>query len=477
MEGLGLAPAARPLGLFVHTFGCQMNEYDSLRVQRLLAQDGYTLCPNPSEADVIFINTCSVREKAEQKVFSLLGRLRRLKQRNPSLVIVVGGCVAQQLGSTLLERFPYVDLVVGTRALGSLPRLVHAARRGASRIAHLPEHDEEGWRELFAQTDVWQTDVVAPVTVMQGCDNFCTYCIVPYVRGRERSRPVREILREVQLVVEKGAKEVLLLGQNVNSYGKGLEEKPRFSDLLRLIARETDVARIRFTTSHPKDLTDDLIQCFADIAQLCPHIHLPFQAGSDRVLERMNRRYTARDYRHIVDLLRSACPEIAVSADVMVGFPGETEEDFHATLDLMRAVRFDTLFSFRYSDRPYTAARLFPDKVSDAVKARRLTELQSLQASITLEKNREEVGRIRRVLVESESKAGDGQMSGRTPQNRIVNFSGSAALKGRIVSVKITEAYAHSLKGRLSDGECSKAEAGPSPNRRPANGDPDGQGP
>lgn len=453
MEGLGLAPAARPLGLFVHTFGCQMNEYDSLRVQRLLAQDGYTLSPDPSEADVIFINTCSVREKAEQKVFSLLGRLRRFKQRKPSLVIVVGGCVAQQLGSALLERFPYVDLVVGTRALGSLPYLLQTVRRGASRIAHLPEHDEEGWRELFGQTDAWRTDVVAPVTVTQGCDNFCTYCIVPYVRGRERSRPSREILREIRLLVEKGAREVLLLGQNVNSYGRGLDEKLCFADLLRLIAAETDVAWIRFTTSHPKDLTDDLIQCFADVPQLCPHIHLPFQAGSDRVLEKMNRRYTANEYRRKVELLRSACPEIGISADVMVGFPGETEEDFQATLDLIRAVRFDTLFSFRYSDRPYAAARLFPDKVSEAEKARRLTELQGLQASITLEKNREEVGRVRPVLVESESKAGDGQMTGRTPQNRIVNFPGTTALKGCIVSVTITEAYAHSLKGRLSVGE------------------------
>ncbi len=443
----------------MHTFGCQMNEYDSLRVQRLLAQDGYTLSSDPSEADVIFINTCSVREKAEQKVFSLLGRLRRFKQRKPSLVIVVGGCVAQQLGSALLERFPHVDLVVGTRALGSLPHLLRSLRGGTPRVAHLPEQDEEGWRELFGLTDTWRTDIVAPVTVMQGCDNFCTYCIVPYVRGRERSRPSREILREVHLLVEKGAREVLLLGQNVNSYGRSLDEKLRFSDLLRMIARETDVARIRFTTSHPKDLTEDLVQCFSDIPQLCPHIHLPFQAGSDRVLERMNRRYTAQDYRRKVDLLRAACPEIGISADVMVGFPGETEEDFLATLDLIRDVRFDTLFSFRYSDRPFAAARLFPDKVSEAEKARRLTELQSLQAAITLEKNREEMGRVRPVLVESESKSKDGLMSGRTPQNRIVNFPGSPALKGRIVSVKITEAYAHSLKGRLLDEECSDTEA------------------
>ncbi|ROR01559.1 tRNA (N6-isopentenyl adenosine(37)-C2)-methylthiotransferase MiaB [Desulfosoma caldarium] len=448
MEGLCVAQSAQPLGLYVHTFGCQMNTYDSLRVQRLLAQDGYALTTNATDADVIFINTCSVREKAEQKVFSLLGRLRRLKSRKPSLVIVVGGCVAQQLGSTLLERFPHVDVVVGTRALGSLPHILRSVRRGASRVAHVPDQDEEGWRELFGQTEAWVTDVVAPVTVMQGCDNFCTYCIVPYVRGRERSRPSREILREVQLLVEKGAREVLLLGQNVNSYGKGLEEKTRFSDLLRLLARETDVVRLRFTTSHPKDLTDDLIQCFVDLSPLCPHIHLPFQSGSDRILKRMHRGYSAEEYFRKVERLRAACPEISISADVMVGFPGETREDFERTLDLLRTVEFDSLFSFRYSDRPHTAARLFPDKVSEEEKAHRLTELQALQAAITLKKNLMEVGQVREVLVESTSKSGQGQMSGRTPHNRIVNFEGSQALKGRLIPVTITEAYAHSLKGR-----------------------------
>lgn len=448
MEGLCVNQAAQPRRLYVHTFGCQMNTYDSLRVQRLLAQDGYALTTNAADADVIFVNTCSVREKAEQKVFSLLGRLRRLKWRKPSLIIVVGGCVAQQLGSSLLERFPFVDIVMGTRALGSLPNIVRSVRSGAPRVAHLPDQDEEGWRELFGQTKAWVTDVVAPVTVMQGCDNFCTYCIVPYVRGRERSRPSREILQEVQLLVEKGAREVLLLGQNVNSYGKGLQQKTRFSDLLRLLAQETDVVRLRFTTSHPKDLTEDLIQCFVDLPQLCPHIHLPFQAGSDRILQKMHRGYSAEEYIRKVELLRGACPEISLSADVMVGFPGETREDFQKTLDLMRCVEFDALFSFRYSDRPYTAARLFPDKVSEQEKASRLTELQALQAAITLKKNLSEVGRTREVLVESTSKAGRGQMCGRTPQNRIVNFEGSQALKGRLIPVTITEAYAHSLKGR-----------------------------
>ncbi len=450
MEGFSVS-AKEPLRrrLFIHTFGCQMNEYDSLRVRRMLAVDGFDLVSDPAHADVLFINTCSVREKAEQKVFSLLGRFRRLKARRPTMKIVVAGCVAQQRGSEILDRFPHVDLVIGTRGLGALVRLLQEAERTGKRFAHLPDFDDEGWRDLFQQTDVWETGVVAPVTIMQGCDNFCTYCIVPYVRGRERSRPGRDIVEEIRILTGKGAKEVVLLGQNANSYGKGLEEGTDFPSLLRRIAEETDVERIRFTTSHPKDLTMALIQCFSDLPQLCRHIHLPFQAGSDRILSRMNRRYTAEDYLEKVRRLRRACPEIGISADVMVGFPGETEEDFQATLDLIREVRFDNLFSFRYSDRPFTKAATFPDKVPEDVKARRLTELQALQAAITLEKNRAEVGREREVLVESESKAGRGQLTGRTSQNRIVNFEGDPRLVGQKVLVRITEAYTHSLKGRL----------------------------
>ncbi|SHG05890.1 tRNA-i(6)A37 thiotransferase enzyme MiaB [Desulfacinum infernum DSM 9756] len=454
MEGLCVEreQRSRTLYVYVHTFGCQMNEYDSLRVERMLAQEGYESTDDPASADVIFINTCSVREKAEQKVFSLLGRLRRLKNKNPRLKIVVAGCVAQQLGDALLARFPHVDIVLGTRAIGALPRLLRRSTEEDARTAHLPEHDEEGWKELFHQDHRWECPVVAPVTIMQGCDNFCTYCIVPYVRGRERSRPADEILREIHIITRKGTREVLLLGQNVNSYGKGLADGMNFARLLRRIEEETDLVRIRFTTSHPKDLDDELIECFARLKKLCRHIHLPFQAGSDRILARMNRHYTAADYLDKVARLRSACPDIGISADVMVGFPGETEEDFQATLELIRTVRFDTLFSFRYSDRPFAKSGAFPDKVPEEVKARRLTELQALQAAITLEKNRREVGRTREVLVESESKAGNGQMTGRTSQNRIVNFAGSPELVGTLVPVRIREAYSHSLRGELADG-------------------------
>jgi tRNA-2-methylthio-N6-dimethylallyladenosine synthase len=289
--------------------------------------------------------------------------------------------------------------------------------------------------------------LVAPVTIMQGCDNYCTYCIVPYVRGRERSRPAEEILREIQALTASGVREILLLGQNVNSYGRSLDNQTGFVDLLHRIQAQTNVGRLRFTTSHPKDLTPELIQCFADLPRLCKHLHLPVQAGSDTILSRMNRGYTAAQYLKKISMLREACPDIAVSADVMVGFPGETEDDFHQTLQLLAAVQFDNLFSFRYSDRSYVESSEFPDKVNTQTKTRRLSELQRVQAEITLRKNQLEVGRIREVLVEGPSRAANGQLTGRTSQNRAVNFDGSKRLIGQTIYVKITSAFSHSLGG------------------------------
>lgn len=426
-----------------------MNEYDSLRVQRMLGTMGYERTEHPERADVIFLNTCSVRDKAEQKVYSFLGRLKKLKVQRPELKVIIAGCVAQQMGDELLHRFHHLDIVLGTRAIGSLPRLLESAQDTGRRLSHLPESDEEGWKDLFHSATQWATGVSAPVTIMQGCDNYCTYCIVPHVRGRERSRPSREILREIQLLVESGAKEVLLLGQNVNSYGRGLEERISFSDLLHRIERDTGIRRVRFTTSHPKDLTDDLIDCFGTLEILCHHIHLPFQSGSNRILKKMNRHYTAEDYLVKVERLRAACPDIAISADAMVGFPGERAEDFQATLQLMQTVQFDTLFSFRYSDRPFAKAVRFSDKVDGPTSADRLTRLQACQSRITLDKNRREIGQVREILVEGESKASGGQMTGRTSHNRIVNFRGPSDLAGRLVAVEILAAYTHSLKGEL----------------------------
>jgi len=439
-------PASR--FLYVKTFGCQMNEYDSLRVQRILHCQGYALTSDMASADIIFLNTCSVREKAEQKVHSFLGRLRHLKALRPELKIIVGGCVAQQLGKQLLERFDHLDLVLGTRGISAIGELLEGIQKTKDRLAHLP--DEEAPRHSYEQhlTPVpGAAAVTAPVTIMQGCDNYCTYCIVPYVRGRERSRPAEEILREIQALTAGGVREILLLGQNVNSYGRGLDEKTGFVDLLHRIQTETEVGSLRFTTSHPKDLTADLMQCFADLPCLCKRLHLPVQAGSDSILSRMNRGYTAAQYLEKILALRQACPDIAVSSDVMVGFPGETEDDFRKTLQLLEAVQFDNLFSFRYSDRPYAKSSELPDKVDALTKGRRLLDLQHQPAEITLRKNQMEVGSIREVLVEGPSHAANGQLSGRTSQNRVVNFDGSKGLIGQTIYVKIVAAFSHSLKG------------------------------
>lgn len=440
----------RPRLLYVQTFGCQMNEYDSLRVQRILAHNGYRTTTELALADVIFLNTCSVREKAEQKVHSFLGRLRRHKLLNPRLKIVVAGCVAQQLGEKLLQRFDYLDLVVGTRGIPAIAELLAVVSGEGRRLAHLPDQSEDSkYVDIFQQSAVITSGVAAPVTIMQGCNNFCTYCIVPHVRGREQSRPVAEILAEVERLVAGGAKEVLLLGQNVNSYGRGLPAGTSFVTLLETLCNQTDVRRIRFTTSHPKDLTDELIACFANLPKLCKHLHLPVQAGSDRILQRMNRNYTAARYLQRIELLRRTCPEIGITSDVMVGFPGETEDDFRATLWLLEEVQFDNLFSFVYSDRPFARSSEFADKTPEHVKIRRLIELQGLQAEITLRKNQAEVGRLREVLVEGPSKNGGQQMSGRTQQNRVVNFAGPSELTGQTVIVKIVDAFSHSLRGEL----------------------------
>lgn len=443
-----LLHSAGPRGLYVRTFGCQMNEYDSLRVQRLLANLGYVPVNDIGQADVIFLNTCSVRGKAEQKVHSFLGSLRRLKDTKPHLKIIAGGCVAQQLGEKLLDRFDHLDMVIGTRAVNSVGQMLQRVQESGGRLACLPD-EESGAPDFDGRKIMPHRGITAPVTIMQGCNNYCAYCIVPYVRGPERSRRADEILEEIRLLDESGVREVLLLGQNVNSYGRGLDENITLVDLLRRIGTETAIARIRFTTSHPKDLTDELMRCFAEVDSLCKHLHLPVQAGSDRVLARMNRGCTATGYMEKIKRLRQICPEISLTSDIIVGFPGETDEDFKKTMQLLDEVRFDNLFSFRYSDRPNTRASTFADKVDPEVAARRLLELQSYQADITLGKNLAEVGSMRLVLVEGPSRASNGQMTGRTTQNRVVNFQAPLSSIGQIVGVKIAFAYSHSLKGDI----------------------------
>lgn len=453
MKSLDVCHRYKGCTLYVHTFGCQMNEYDSMRVQRMLCIDGYDVVDDPNKADVIFINTCSVREKAEQKLYSLIGRLKKIKKHSPHTIIAIGGCVAQQMRERLLERFPQVDIVVGTRGLSDFPNLLNRLHCEGGKIGYFPDEESSCGMEWLDQSHrSWSTEVVAPVTVMQGCDNFCTYCIVPYVRGRERSRNPDDIMKEIRALAERGAREVLLLGQNVNSYGKMLPSSISFSELLWRIAEETykcGIVRIRFTTSHPKDLTEDLMRCFRDLPTLCPHIHLPFQAGSDKILRLMNRKYTQKEYLEKIERLRAYCPDIAITADVMVGFPGETEADFRETMKVIETVQFDGLFSFRYSDRPFTAASKMIPKVDETIKSTWLTELQAVQSEITLKKNKSEEGCVREVLVEGFGKAGNKQLTGRTLQGRIVNFDAPADIIGRVVAVKIIEVYAHSLKGEL----------------------------
>ncbi|MBU4121973.1 MAG: tRNA (N6-isopentenyl adenosine(37)-C2)-methylthiotransferase MiaB [Proteobacteria bacterium] len=437
--------------LYIQTFGCQMNVQDSEKMAALLQDSGYEATDDPKRADLILVNTCSIREKAAQKIYSQLGRFRGLKERNPHLLIGVGGCLAQQRGNRLFRRAPYLDLVFGTHQIHRLPELIEAREQTGGRIA------ETGFCERVCSLDIPALPPAGAistfVTIMQGCNNFCAYCVVPHLRGREESRPLPEIVREVENLADRGIRQVTLLGQNVNSYGKTLGGGPDFADLVHALGKVAGIERIRFTTSHPKDLSTKLIDCFGEVASLCEHIHLPVQAGSDRVLKRMNRGYTAETYREKVAALHRACPGISVTSDVIVGFPGEEEDDFQATLALMREIQFDNLFSFQYSEREGTAAVGMDGTVCDSVKCERLRILQDLQEEHTLAKNRACVGRVERVLVEGPSKNEREDMTGRTRGNRIVNFPGERELIGKTVSVLITEAFPHSLRGEMEEKE------------------------
>jgi tRNA-2-methylthio-N6-dimethylallyladenosine synthase len=432
------------------TMGCQMNVYDSEQVLRLLAPLNYRPTSRMEKADLVLLNTCSIREKAEQKVYSLLGRLSRLKRRRPGLIVGVGGCVAQQEGKRLIKRAPCVDIVFGTFALARLPALVQAVseRRGpvvdtASRGASEP---------LCVKEPILGTGrPTAFVTIMQGCDNFCSYCVVPYVRGREISRVPDDILDEIRLLVTHGVREVTLIGQNVNAYGKKNGAACDFAALLERVNRVEGLCRIRFTTSHPRDLSDRLILAFGALEKLAPHIHLPVQSGSNRVLKRMNRGYTRRFYLDRVAALRKVRPDMAITSDIIVGFPGEQEVDFQETVDLVREVGFDGLFMFKYSDRPQVPAAGFTNKVPEAVRTERLSFLLDVQNAFTLRKNKALLGTTHDVLVEGFSRKSHLQLTGRTPCNRVVNISncGGTLRAGRIFPVRIVDAYPHSLLGNL----------------------------
>jgi tRNA-2-methylthio-N6-dimethylallyladenosine synthase len=439
-----------PGKLYIQTFGCQMNEYDSQKMADLLREShGLAITGRPEEADVLLLNTCSIREKAQEKVFSQLGRWRPWKARRPGLVIGVGGCVASQEGAALRERAPFVDLVFGPQTLHRLPAMLDAARRsGAPQVdVSFPEI------EKFDRLPQPSADgPSAYVSVMEGCSKYCTYCVVPYTRGEEVSRPFDDVLAEVAGLAAQGVREVNLLGQNVNAY-RGRTAEGGAADLallIRFVAAIDGIDRIRFTTSHPVEFGDSLIEAFAEVPELVSFVHLPVQSGSDRILMAMKRGHTAWDYRQKIRRLREARPGITVSSDFIVGFPGETEEDFQRTLDLIDAVGFDQSYSFVYSRRPGTPAAELPDDVPEELKRERLHRLQARIDASAAQIGQRMVGTVQRVLVDRPSRKSASQLAGRTENNRVVNFDGEAGLIGRFAGVLITEALPNSLRGRLA---------------------------
>jgi tRNA-2-methylthio-N6-dimethylallyladenosine synthase len=430
------------------TFGCQMNEHDSERMSGILQSQGLVPSATVDDAEMVILNTCSIREKAEQKFYSELGRLAHLKGRDGKRVMIaVAGCIAQQEGKKLLSRTPSVDLVIGPSDIARLSDMVEQRKDGGRPVVETGGDPEYHHKPVpAARTD----GLKAWVSIMYGCDNFCTYCVVPYLRGRERSRLPRDIVTEATGLANRGYREITLLGQNVNSYGKGLEIPCSFTELLHQVQEVDGIERIRFVTSHPRDLSDGLIGAIRDLPKVCESLHLPVQSGSDRVLAFMNRRYTSDEYRGKVLRLRDAVPAVSLTTDIIVGFPGEGDDDFAMTLQILRDVQFDTLFAFKYSKRPNTKALDLPGHLPEQVKEDRLEQVFSLQKDITLQKNRQHIASVQEVLVEGESRKG-GTLTGRTRGNMAVNFAGPHHLKGSIVKVRITSAGPNSLSGDLCE--------------------------
>jgi tRNA-2-methylthio-N6-dimethylallyladenosine synthase len=436
--------------LYIQTNGCQMNEYDSARMADVLRESrGLELAARPEEADVLLLNTCSIREKAQEKVFSALGRWRPLKERRPGLVIGVGGCVASQEGEAIRERAPYVDLVFGPQTLHRLPEMLDglASDRRPRVDVSFPEI------EKFDCLPAPRADgPTAFVSVMEGCSKYCTYCVVPYTRGEEISRPFDDVIAEAATLAEQGVREINLLGQNVNAYRGPMHdgETADLALLIRYVATIDGIDRIRFTTSHPVELSDALIDAYAEVPELVSHLHLPVQSGSDRILAAMKRGHTALEYQAKVRRLRRARPGISISSDFIVGFPGETDADFAATMGLIEEVGFDASFSFLFSPRPGTPAAESPDDTPHAVKQERLMRLQARLAAQAQAISRAMLGRVERVLVEGPSRKDPAELAGRTENNRVVNFAGPAELIGGFAEIKITQALPNSLRGELA---------------------------
>lgn len=434
--------------LFVKTHGCQMNEYDSARMLDVLKDaQGYEIAASEEEADVLLLNTCSIREKAQEKVFHQLGRWQKLKQANPDLVIGVGGCVASQEGDAIMRRAPIVDMVFGPQTIHRLPQMVTARQQQLLPVVDVTFPEVEKFDRLP------QPSVDGPaafVSIMEGCSKYCSFCVVPYTRGEEVSRSVASVMQEVESLARRGVREIHLLGQNVNSYLGDIDgDQADLAELIYYVAEVPGVERIRFTTSHPMDFSDNLIQAYADIPALVDHLHLPVQSGSDRILEAMKRGHTADDYRERIAKLRQVRPNISLSSDFIVGFPGETEAEFAQTMALIDEIGFDTSFSFIYSARPGTPAAALPDEVPQTTKK---AWLQTLQARIREQADaiaQAMVGTEQRVLVMSEAKKGVGQLAARTENNRVVNFAGPPQLIGQFATVRISAALPNSLRGAL----------------------------
>jgi tRNA-2-methylthio-N6-dimethylallyladenosine synthase len=429
---------------YLRTFGCQMNEHDSERMAGMLEQEGYARVERPEDATVVLFNTCCIRENADQKLYGNLGHMKPLRDANPDMRIVVGGCLAQKDRESIQKNAPYVDVVLGTHNLASLPRLLKESDAGPS-------------FEILEQTETFPSALPARrmspwhawVSISIGCNNSCTFCIVPAVRGSEVSRRTGDIAHEVRNLVADGVVEVTLLGQNVNSYGRDLDGTPLFAKLLRELDTIEGLERVRFTSPHPKDFRGDTVEAMAECRSVCEHIHLPVQAGSDRVLRRMKRAYTRRRYLEKLEMVRSAIPDVAVTTDIIVGFPGETEEDFEETLSLVEEARYDQAYTFQYSSRPMTEAADLPGHLPKEVVQERFERLLALQDSISIERNRAMIGRTEELLVEGPSKKDPDRLTGRTRNNKLVHFPSDGAAAGSFRTVVITDARSHHLEGRL----------------------------
>ena len=431
---------------FITTMGCQMNENDSDYLSQALINLGLSAVKEPHRADVILVNTCTVRAKPEQKAYSLLGRISNIKKKRPNIIIGVTGCLAQQYGAHLMERFPRLDFVMGPREIERIQEIVRSVNGGGNKVVATDLKSAPPC-PIYTR-GYFSGRFTGYISIMEGCNNFCSYCIVPYVRGREISRSPEDILYEARKLVSEGVKDITFLGQNVNSYRWNRGTGKDFAGLLKDLEKVDGLMRLRFITSHPKDLSDDLIHCFGDIDSLCPHLHLPLQAGSNRILKLMKREYTREAYLMIIQKIRAIQPEIAITSDVMVGFPGEKEKDFQLSMDLIEQVQFDSIFSFKYSDRKGTFAQKMRDKVEEDIKSSRLSALQSLQKEITLQKNRALEGKEVDVLVEGYGKR-EGQMMGRTGSNKVVNFIGDNSYLGKLINVKIKRGFVNSLQGQV----------------------------